>query len=270
MVANVKGVKKPPWMDMDQWWRHWHRTGHRWIEKCNVNVVSALGESCGQDGLQRICAKALRCRGLQWWRWRQLHWKGVEKDKWSNLRSSQRRNAIYILSRVFLRQRIVLDSYTSSCSFGPCFGLFMIICTYSAQQIRCVVHWQLSLALFALPIVIRRLGMNVCMNADIILLLFAHSEGLVWPLTQTFRGHFDAQYRSSSFGWRVRLLLRSHRLLVVFLDTQYGYTFSSSLPTGSSESTYKPLTSSGVDGRWPRRWWPGCTFTPYIRCCPFV
>ena len=25
--------------------------------------------------------KALRCRGLQWWRWRQLHWKEVEKDK---------------------------------------------------------------------------------------------------------------------------------------------------------------------------------------------
>ena len=22
MVANVIGVKKPPWMEMDQWWRH--------------------------------------------------------------------------------------------------------------------------------------------------------------------------------------------------------------------------------------------------------
>ena len=32
---------------------------------------------------KEICAKALRCRGLQWWRWRQLHWKEVEKDKWS-------------------------------------------------------------------------------------------------------------------------------------------------------------------------------------------
>ena len=28
MVANVIGVKKPPWMEMDQWWRLWHRTGH--------------------------------------------------------------------------------------------------------------------------------------------------------------------------------------------------------------------------------------------------
>ena len=37
----------------------------------------------GQNGHSEICAKALRCRGLQWWRWRQLHWKEVEKDKWA-------------------------------------------------------------------------------------------------------------------------------------------------------------------------------------------
>ena len=30
---------------------------------------------------KEICAKALRCRGLQWWRWRQLNWKEVERDK---------------------------------------------------------------------------------------------------------------------------------------------------------------------------------------------
>ena len=33
-----------------------------------------LGWSRGQNGLSEICAKALRCWGLQWWRWRQLHW----------------------------------------------------------------------------------------------------------------------------------------------------------------------------------------------------
>ena len=32
---------------------------------------------------KEICAKALRCRGLQWWRWRQVNWKEVERDKWS-------------------------------------------------------------------------------------------------------------------------------------------------------------------------------------------
>ena len=31
-------------MELDQWWRLWHRTAHRWIEK---------GWSCCQDGLQR-------------------------------------------------------------------------------------------------------------------------------------------------------------------------------------------------------------------------
>ena len=90
MVANVIGVKKPPWMEMDQWWRHWHRTGHRWIETCNMNVVSAIRERAlswaghvARMDSKEICAEALRCRGLQWRRWRQLHWKEVEKDKWS-------------------------------------------------------------------------------------------------------------------------------------------------------------------------------------------
>ena len=90
MVANVVGVKRPLGMEMDQWWRLWHRTAHRWIEKCNMNVLVAIrdrmlswaGHVARMD-YKEICAKALRCRGLQWWRWRQLHWKEVEKDKWS-------------------------------------------------------------------------------------------------------------------------------------------------------------------------------------------
>ena len=90
MVANVVGVKRPPGMELGQWWRLWHRTGHRWIEKCNLNVLVAIrtrvlcwaGHVARMD-CSEICAKALRCRGLQWWRWRQLHWKEVEKDKWS-------------------------------------------------------------------------------------------------------------------------------------------------------------------------------------------
>ena len=44
LVANVIGAQKPPWLEMDQWWRQWHRTGHRWIEKCNMNAVSAIRE----------------------------------------------------------------------------------------------------------------------------------------------------------------------------------------------------------------------------------
>ena len=90
MVANVIGVNKPPWMEVDQWWGLQHRTGHRWSEKCNMNLVSSIRKravSCAghvaRMDYAQICAKALRCRGLQWWRWRQLHWKETEKDKWS-------------------------------------------------------------------------------------------------------------------------------------------------------------------------------------------
>ena len=90
MVANVVGVKRPPGMELGQWWRLWHRTGHRWIEKCNMNVLVAIrnrmlswaGHVARLD-YKDIRAKALRCRGLQWWRWRQLNWKEVERDKWS-------------------------------------------------------------------------------------------------------------------------------------------------------------------------------------------
>ena len=69
MVANVIGVKKPPWMEMDQWWRLWHRTGHSWIDKCNMNLLTAIRERmlCWAGHVARIdyseiCAKALRCQ----------------------------------------------------------------------------------------------------------------------------------------------------------------------------------------------------------------
>ena len=75
-------MKRPPGMELGQWWRHWHRTGHRWMEKCSVNVLVAIrnrmlswaGHVARLD-YKDICAKALRCRGLQWWRWKQLNWK---------------------------------------------------------------------------------------------------------------------------------------------------------------------------------------------------
>ena len=67
MVANVIGAKEPPWMEMDQWWRLWHRTGHRWIEMlqhehsgCHQRTYAQLGRSCCQIGLQRDL-----CEGLE-------------------------------------------------------------------------------------------------------------------------------------------------------------------------------------------------------------
>ena len=72
MVANVIGTNTPPWMDMGQWCRHWLRTGHRRIEKSNMNVLTAIRERVlswaghvARMDYSEICAKALGCRGLQ-------------------------------------------------------------------------------------------------------------------------------------------------------------------------------------------------------------
>ena len=72
MVANVIGVKKPPWMEVDQWWRHWHRTGDHCIEKCDVNILTASrkralswGGHVASMDYKEVCVKAKRCRGLQ-------------------------------------------------------------------------------------------------------------------------------------------------------------------------------------------------------------
>ena len=53
MEAIVIGPKKPPWMEIDQWWRLWHRTGHRWIGKCNMNVLTAIRERVLSSGWSR-------------------------------------------------------------------------------------------------------------------------------------------------------------------------------------------------------------------------
>ena len=83
MVANVIGVKKPSCMEMDQWWRHWHRTGQEMDREVQPSTQLETGRVARMDH-KKICAKALRCRGLQvGGGWRQLHWKEVDKDKWS-------------------------------------------------------------------------------------------------------------------------------------------------------------------------------------------
>ena len=47
-----------------------------------TEILSWAGHVARMD-YKEICAKALGCRGLHWWRWRQLNWKEVERDKWS-------------------------------------------------------------------------------------------------------------------------------------------------------------------------------------------
>ena len=53
MVANVVGVKMQSGMELGQWWRLWHRTGHRWIEKCNMNMLAAIRDRNAQLGRPR-------------------------------------------------------------------------------------------------------------------------------------------------------------------------------------------------------------------------
>ena len=42
--GGERDQKNLPWMEMDQWWRLWHRSRHRWIGKCNMNVLTAIRE----------------------------------------------------------------------------------------------------------------------------------------------------------------------------------------------------------------------------------
>ena len=55
-----------------------------------MNVLFAISERMlswaghvARVNHSEICAKALRCRGLQRLRWRQLHWKEAKKDQWA-------------------------------------------------------------------------------------------------------------------------------------------------------------------------------------------
>ena len=57
MLANVIGVKCPPWMEVDQWCRLWHRTGNQRIGKCK-RVLCLAGHVGRMDDLW-TCAKAL-------------------------------------------------------------------------------------------------------------------------------------------------------------------------------------------------------------------
>ena len=49
----------------------------------------------------------------------------------------------------------------------------------------------------------------------------------------------------------------------------YGYTLLKYMDKDVPNFHSAPDPFWGVEGRWPWRWWPGCMFTAYIRCCPF-
>ena len=77
--GNVPVVETPGqnWTTFDRKVQHECADSHQ-----RDRVLCWAGHVARMDDWE-ICAKALRCRGLQWWQWRQLYWKEVEKDKWA-------------------------------------------------------------------------------------------------------------------------------------------------------------------------------------------
>ena len=85
MMATVAGVKRYPEEEINSWWRRLHREGHRRILKfgTKLSVMSKLlvhrwGGHIARMPPSHFVAAAVRCRGMQWWRWRQ----GQHTDKW--------------------------------------------------------------------------------------------------------------------------------------------------------------------------------------------
>jgi hypothetical protein len=89
LVSRVARTRRAPTMDDGQWWRFLHRTGHRLITRSGSNVAERAQQRVLRwaGHVARMtpdapAASALRCRGLQWWRWRQNAHK-LTGDKWS-------------------------------------------------------------------------------------------------------------------------------------------------------------------------------------------
>ena len=97
-----------------------------------------------------------------------------------NMSASQERIASYILFGIFLRQHIVFNCFTFSFSFGPCLGLFVMICPIQCSAKQYVVHWQLSATQLVSGLCPysrhTQSRMNGCTDVDIILHLLGHSN----------------------------------------------------------------------------------------------
>jgi hypothetical protein len=89
LVSRVARIRRAPTLDDHQWWRFLHRAGHRLIAAYGIGVVSMAqqrvmrwaGHVARMPSSTPVAA-ALRCRGMQWWRWRQAAHKKTG-DKWT-------------------------------------------------------------------------------------------------------------------------------------------------------------------------------------------
>ncbi|CAK0788923.1 unnamed protein product, partial [Prorocentrum cordatum] len=77
-AAEVLRPRGAPWQSIDQRWRFFHKMGHRAIDGHRVDLVQQCRQRVhswaghvARLPLGEPAARALRCRGMQWWRWRQ-------------------------------------------------------------------------------------------------------------------------------------------------------------------------------------------------------
>ena len=78
MAAQVVQLRRLPDEDIGAWWRRMHRVGHQKIAQflaplssmC-LQMVHRWGGHVARLSPLHFTAAAMRCRGMQWWRWRQ-------------------------------------------------------------------------------------------------------------------------------------------------------------------------------------------------------
>ena len=158
-------------------------------------------------------------------------------------------------------------SSTSSCSLNPCLGLLVMICpmqcsaeaicsslaghAWFALRLCCITRlWALPVLTY---IVVRSLGMKRCVSADTLLILVAHGEVLVWPLTQTSCGRLTHGTASGEASCHVscqewcpsRVRNGGHRPEERHFQVPYTVLFN----------TVRPLVRSEVCGRGTGRHW---------------
>ena len=86
LMTTIAGVNRYPEDDIDAWWRRLHREGHKRVAKFGLKLSAASkmkvhrwGGHVARLPPDHFVAAAVRCRGMQWWRWRQ----NTHRDKWS-------------------------------------------------------------------------------------------------------------------------------------------------------------------------------------------
>jgi hypothetical protein len=86
LVSSLAGVKRYPEEEIDSWWRRLHREGHKRVARYGTRLsvgsllkVHQWGGHVARLPTTHFVAATVRCRSMQWWRWRQ----SLHTDKWT-------------------------------------------------------------------------------------------------------------------------------------------------------------------------------------------